>query len=228
MSNESAEATYAAEIAVTETALVAESANVAAGATKISAGATEMAAEAAIVAAGATEIAATETALAAESANVAAGATEVAAGATEIAATRDVPTLTPIPSTPTPSNTATPALIDIPASSINLNVPEEMIRLRDSDKMAMVYVTAGEFIMGSKPGEGDPAEEPQHIVKLDAFWLDSHEVTNAQFAAFLNQAGNQAEGGFTWLKTEDTRIQQLDGTWLIPDPAYTPITRLVV
>jgi len=68
----------------------------------------------------------------------------------------------------------------------------------------MVYVPVGEFLMGS---EGDPDadddEYPQHTVYLDAFWIDRTEVTNVQFAAFLNQQGNQPEGGVTWLDLED-------------------------
>ena len=43
----------------------------------------------------------------------------------------------------------------------------------------MIYVPAGEFIMGSEDGEND--ERPQHKVQLDAFHIDKHEVTNAQY-----------------------------------------------
>jgi len=43
----------------------------------------------------------------------------------------------------------------------------------------MVYVPAGEFIMGSD--EGDSDEQPVHTVYLDAFYIDKYEVTNAQY-----------------------------------------------
>jgi serine/threonine protein kinase/formylglycine-generating enzyme required for sulfatase activity len=43
----------------------------------------------------------------------------------------------------------------------------------------MVYVPAGEFIMGSD--EGDSHEQPVHTVYLDAFYIDKYEVTNAQY-----------------------------------------------
>jgi formylglycine-generating enzyme required for sulfatase activity len=62
---------------------------------------------------------------------------------------------------------------------------------------AMVYVPAGEFEMGSTEGSDD--EQPVHTVALDGFWIDRTEVTNAQFAAFLNDEGNQEEGGAAWL-----------------------------
>jgi len=59
--------------------------------------------------------------------------------------------------------------------------------------LGMVYVPAGEFIMGSDDGESD--EQPVHTVYLDAFYIDKTEVTNAQFAQFLNEQGNDEEGG---------------------------------
>ena len=49
------------------------------------------------------------------------------------------------------------------------------------DEMEMVFVPAGEFTMGSPVGEGDPDEQPEHTVYLDAFWIDKTEVTNAMY-----------------------------------------------
>jgi formylglycine-generating enzyme required for sulfatase activity len=46
----------------------------------------------------------------------------------------------------------------------------------------MVLVPAGEFVMGCDDGAYD--EAPAHRVRVSAFWIDRHEVTNAQFAAF--------------------------------------------
>lgn len=43
----------------------------------------------------------------------------------------------------------------------------------------MVFVPAGEFIMGSEVGLTD--EQPAHTVSLDAFWIDEAEVTNAMY-----------------------------------------------
>jgi formylglycine-generating enzyme required for sulfatase activity len=98
------------------------------------------------------------------------------------------PTPTPLPPTPTPvPPTATP-----PPSP---PAPSER-----------VYIPAGEFIMGSDEGRSN--EQPAHTVYLDAFYIDKTEVTNAQFAQFLNEQGNQKEGGETWLDIgdEDCRI----------------------
>lgn len=48
------------------------------------------------------------------------------------------------------------------------------------DGMVMVYVPAGDFLMGSDNGDAD--EKPQHTVSLDAYWIDQTEVTNAMYA----------------------------------------------
>jgi formylglycine-generating enzyme required for sulfatase activity len=51
-----------------------------------------------------------------------------------------------------------------------------------SDK-DMVYIPAGEFIMGSE--EGPPNEGPVHKVHLKAFYIDKYEVTNLQYRRFF-------------------------------------------
>jgi eukaryotic-like serine/threonine-protein kinase len=50
----------------------------------------------------------------------------------------------------------------------------------------MVFVPAGEFLMGQDAGASDADESPQHKVWLGDFWLDRTEVTNAQFKAFCD------------------------------------------
>ena len=58
---------------------------------------------------------------------------------------------------------------------------DEATRVREADGMVMVYVPAGEFLMGSPTGNWEANERPQHTVNLDAFWIDRTEVTNAQY-----------------------------------------------
>jgi len=53
----------------------------------------------------------------------------------------------------------------------------------------MVLIKAGEFIMGCSDKEGRPDEYPQHAVKVDSFWMDATEVTNAQFQKFVEATG---------------------------------------
>lgn len=66
----------------------------------------------------------------------------------------------------------------------------------------MVLIPGGEFIMGSRIGEGDADEYPQHPVYLDAYYMDKYEVTKAQFCEFLNENGKRSEGGVSWLDVE--------------------------
>ena len=51
------------------------------------------------------------------------------------------------------------------------------------DGMVLVFIPAGKFVMGSEAG--DPAvdrdETPSHIVRIDSFWMDKTEVTNAVY-----------------------------------------------
>jgi formylglycine-generating enzyme required for sulfatase activity len=57
--------------------------------------------------------------------------------------------------------------------------------------------------MGSPEGEGEPDEQPQHQVYLDAYFIDIHEVTNEQFARFVKATGYQAEGDWRKYYTSD-------------------------
>jgi formylglycine-generating enzyme required for sulfatase activity len=55
------------------------------------------------------------------------------------------------------------------------------------DGMTMVYVPAGEFLMGSATEAGGD-EQPQHTVYLDAFWIDKTEVTNKMYVNCMNSS----------------------------------------
>jgi formylglycine-generating enzyme required for sulfatase activity len=55
----------------------------------------------------------------------------------------------------------------------------------------MVLFPAGEYMMGSQPGNGLKDEQPPHKVYLDAFWLDRYEVTGGDFAAYLKANPNE-------------------------------------
>ena len=57
----------------------------------------------------------------------------------------------------------------------------------DRDGAAMVLVPGGTFTMGRD--EGNAAERPAHRVTLSSYYVDQHEVTNRQYAIFLEKAG---------------------------------------
>jgi sulfatase modifying factor 1 len=53
----------------------------------------------------------------------------------------------------------------------------------------MVWIPGGEFLMGTDSSLGWPDEKPAHLVRVDGFFMDEHEVTNAQFRAFVAATG---------------------------------------
>lgn len=61
----------------------------------------------------------------------------------------------------------------------------------------MVWIPGGEFSMGSKDApttlcglaDGTRDAEPAHRVYVDGFWMDRTDVTNAQFARFVQATG---------------------------------------
>jgi len=52
---------------------------------------------------------------------------------------------------------------------------------------AMAWVPGGETWIGSDAFQ--PEEQPVRKVRVDGFWIDRHEVTNAQFAEFVRRTG---------------------------------------
>ncbi len=68
-----------------------------------------------------------------------------------------------------------------------------ILALLDSLGHPLVYVPAGEFIMGSDD-TGWAHERPAHRVFLSAYWIDPFPVTNAQFAQFVQATGYRAQG----------------------------------
>ncbi len=146
-----------------------------------------------------------------------------------------LPTEKPLPTDPAePTPTATTVMLPQGSSAGETWV-------RPMDGMVMVYNPAGELLVGSSEEEIDTAlqhcerdrgegrcqrewfhdEYPDHKVRIEAFWIDRTEVTNAQFAAFLNVQGNQIEGDVTWLEVEDdsSLIEDQDGGYH-PVPGY--------
>ncbi len=122
---------------------------------------------------------------------------------------RCVKSVSPAPAnTGTPTPPKTPMLAKTPPPPKTSDVPA-----------GMVLIPAGKFQMGpvlidgSRSGQLD--EFPDHPVSLDAFYMDTHEVTNAEYAAFLNAKGKHSDAGKTWLDLtdSDTRIVLVDGAY---------------
>ena len=77
----------------------------------------------------------------------------------------------------------------------------------------MVRVPAGPFTMGNNDGPED--ERPAHAVTLAAFEIDRLQVTNAEFAQFLERYGKTDSNGRRYYDWDDgdARIHHVDGVW---------------
>ncbi|HID10138.1 MAG TPA: formylglycine-generating enzyme family protein [Candidatus Latescibacteria bacterium] len=64
--------------------------------------------------------------------------------------------------------------------------PPEGERERVVKGVAFLFIEPGTFEMGDLWGDGDDDERPVHTVEMGSFWMGKYEVTNAQFADFLN------------------------------------------
>jgi len=94
--------------------------------------------------------------------------------------------------------------------------------ISEKDGMTMVYVPAGEFLMGSRDDDldADGDEKPQHTVHLDAYWIDETPVTNVMFAKFLNREGQKMDKKQPWINTglfSDAKIMTKNGLWQVED-----------
>jgi len=74
---------------------------------------------------------------------------------------------------------------DSAGKSVKITQDAPPSEITGKDGARMVLIPAGEFQMGSDDGEEN--EKPVHPVYLDAFYMDVYEVTNAQYALFLNE-----------------------------------------
>lgn len=59
----------------------------------------------------------------------------------------------------------------------------------DQPPAGMVWVPSGDFVMGTEGSTAPGTERPAHSVLVDGFWMDEHEVTNAQFQLFVEATG---------------------------------------
>ena len=102
--------------------------------------------------------------------------------------TPEVIVLLPSATAEPPPATAAPTPLPSPTPEPALGIGSTMIS--PVDGMLLIFVPNGEFLMGAADWDNQATddERPQHIVYLDAFWIDQTEVTNAMYARCV-QAG---------------------------------------
>jgi formylglycine-generating enzyme len=64
----------------------------------------------------------------------------------------------------------------------------------------MAWIPGGAFLMGTNDKDSFPNERPAHFVKVQGFWMDEHDVTNAEFSKFVEATGyvTTAERKIDW------------------------------
>ncbi len=85
---------------------------------------------------------------------------------------------------------------------------KDQVWVAPKDGKEMVYVPAGEFIMGSREGAPDASddEQPQRRVYVDGFWIDKYEVTVAEYRRFCRETGREMPPEPHWGWKEDHPI----------------------
>jgi sulfatase modifying factor 1 len=110
------------------------------------------------------------------------------------------------PVTPTTASPVAPSAAIAPPSTSPAGV---------SPPDGMVWIPRGEFTMGGDDPLARPDEKPLHRVRVEGFWMDATEVTNAEFRRFVEATRyvTTAERPVDW---EELKKQLPPGT---PKPA---------
>ncbi|MEP0981770.1 SUMF1/EgtB/PvdO family nonheme iron enzyme [Leptolyngbya sp. AS-A5] len=64
-------------------------------------------------------------------------------------------------------------------------------RVGDFESERMISIPGGSFIQGNEAIEAQDNERPQHEVYLEAYWIDRHPVTCAEYRSFIEAGGYQ-------------------------------------
>jgi len=100
--------------------------------------------------------------------------------------------------------------------AIGKTAPKETV-IKNNTPKGMVWIPSGTFYQGAHTNDklAMGHEKPQHQVQIDGFFMDVTEVTNAQYAAFVEATGyvTVAERQIDW---EEMKKQVPPGT---PKPA---------
>jgi formylglycine-generating enzyme required for sulfatase activity len=100
-----------------------------------------------------------------------------------------------------------PVTVDLAPIGKNPQGYEEYWRTRDG--AVVVKVPAGEFLMGSAEGKGEPSEHPQRRVFVSEFLMDKTEMTWRQFRKFVGATGAQLPPEPPWGTPDDYPVASL-------------------
>jgi formylglycine-generating enzyme required for sulfatase activity len=80
----------------------------------------------------------------------------------------------------------------------------------------LTKIAGGEYYIGSLENVGEKNEHPRHKVDVGSFWISSYEITNKQYAKFLNEIGatiiDESENGEKKLSViDEIKKELMDG-----------------
>ena len=108
----------------------------------------------------------------------------------------------------------------------HLSIPCSLILLvsvatNAADPPGMKWIPGGEFEMGTDDPRSLANERPAHRVRVSGFWIDEHDVTNAEFEKFVRATGylTTAERPVNW---EELKKQVPAGTSRPSDDKLKP------
>jgi formylglycine-generating enzyme required for sulfatase activity len=120
-----------------------------------------------------------------------------------------IATSTPTGSDPTPTFTPTPENFTLytPTDSLIFDVQPGATQFSPKDGMVMVYIPEGNFDMGcDKNNQGefgcDGSNDMLHNVRLDGYWIDQTNVTNAMYAHCVDEGGCKTAPVYLSSKTQ--------------------------
>ncbi len=85
------------------------------------------------------------------------------------------------------------------------------------------WIPPGPALVGDRLGVGQPDERPLRLVELPGFWIGETEVTNAQYAEFLN-AQTDIVSGWLDLDSRKCRIKLQNGRFEATAPDFPVVT----
>lgn len=119
----------------------------------------------------------------------------------------------------------------LPAPLFDACVPADRcvglrVRTPPVAEAGFVFVPAGPALIGDHLGIGQPEERPARVVEVPAFWLGRHEVTNAEFAAFLSAVEPDVDPSWCAFDSRKCRVvRDRDfGGWVTDAPALPIVT----
>jgi formylglycine-generating enzyme required for sulfatase activity len=74
----------------------------------------------------------------------------------------------------------------VPSRFSNISLDSSLLFNGDTSFSGMVFIKGGQFSMGGDNNQASRDEYPKHQVRVNDFWMDENEVTNAQFQEFVD------------------------------------------